>query len=141
MRGIRWIDKKLAIKLHDDFIVELGGVPGLLDERKLESALERPKNAQYDEGINDPYELAGIIVDAISNAHSFCDGNKRTALAAGVVFLGLNGYFPPYEEKAKKRFNEEAAELTKRLSAHDNEEQFTATDIAAFFRENVLPIE
>jgi len=139
MREIHWIAKGIVIALHDGLIDRLGGSHGLLDGRKLEGALERPKNAQYYENINDPYELAGILVDAISNAHSFCDGNKRTALATAILFLEANGYIILYENEELDRFNDQAAELTERLSAHD-EHQFTATDMADFFRKNVFSV-
>ena len=31
--------------------------------------------------------------------HSFLDGNKRTAMAAAIVFLRLNGFHPPADDE------------------------------------------
>lgn len=33
-----------------------------------------------------------VLIEGIAMAHSFIDGNKRTALLAGVTFLDINGY-------------------------------------------------
>ena len=38
-----------------------------------------------------PFELAAIYACRISQAHSFADGNKRTALLVAIGFLEANG--------------------------------------------------
>ena len=58
----------------------------------LESAIARPKHlATYKRGIAVP-ELAAAYAWGLLRNHPFVDGNKRTALAAMVVFLELNGW-------------------------------------------------
>lgn len=56
----------------------------------LEGALMRVQNAaHYDEA--DVIRQAAVLMVAITKAHAFSDGNKRTAMMAGELFLGLNG--------------------------------------------------
>lgn len=40
----------------------------------------------------DVIQIAATYAVVISRAHSFNDGNKRTALASMLIFLGDNGY-------------------------------------------------
>ncbi|MEW6574227.1 MAG: type II toxin-antitoxin system death-on-curing family toxin [Bacillota bacterium] len=61
----------------------------------LESAINLPKQQWY-EGI---YIKSAALFRSLIQNHPFLDGNKRTAIVALDVFLGLNGY----EFKAKKK--------------------------------------
>jgi death on curing protein len=56
----------------------------------LESALARPRNA-FAYGENDLVILAVTLMDGVSRAHAFEQGNKRTAFAALRLFLRANG--------------------------------------------------
>jgi death-on-curing protein len=56
----------------------------------LESALGRPMN-KYAYGEVDLADLAAAYAFEIACNHPFVDGNKRAALLALIVFLGLNG--------------------------------------------------
>ena len=40
----------------------------------------------------DLFEMAAAYAFHIAENHPFVDGNKRTALNAAIVFLGLNGF-------------------------------------------------
>lgn len=51
----------------------------------------RPQTAAYYEQA-DFVTQAALLIAGVAMAHPFLDGNKRTATAAGAVFLGLNGY-------------------------------------------------
>ncbi len=95
-----WLSKRLVLAMHDEQLREHGGATGLRDEGLLESALARPINrAGY--GEPDIVELAALYAAAIAHNHPFIDGNKRTAFAALVVFLDLNGIaFDPPEAEA-----------------------------------------
>jgi death on curing protein len=65
---------------------------GLLrDQAGLESAIMRPQMAAYYEETDIAAQTA-LLIEGIAMAHAFVDGNKRTALIAGVTFLGVNGY-------------------------------------------------
>ena len=78
-----------AIALHDALIEEFGGAHGIRDEGALASAIMRPQMGYYDNLI----EEAAALLESLTMNHPFLDGNKRTALAATDVFLGLNGHY------------------------------------------------
>lgn len=64
---------------------------GLLRDRPgLESAVMRPQMAAYYEEADIATQMA-LLIDGIAMIHAFIDGNKRTALLAGVTFLEVNG--------------------------------------------------
>jgi death-on-curing protein len=85
-----WLSEKIVLALHDEQLAEHGGATGVRDAGLLESALARPVNhAAY--GTPDTGELAAIYAIGIARNHPFIDGNKRTAFAALVLFLSLNG--------------------------------------------------
>jgi death-on-curing protein len=85
-----WLTSDLVQAIHARQLKLFGGPSGLRDEGALESALGRPMNrAAY--GEVDLAELAAAYAFEIAKNHPFVDGNKRAALLALVVFLGLNG--------------------------------------------------
>ena len=85
-----WLDKRIALALHEELLREHGGLAGVRDEGLLESALARPQNlAAY----GDPTlaEMAAAYAFGIARNHPFVDGNKRTALMTAYTFLRTNG--------------------------------------------------
>lgn len=85
-----WLTSDLVQAIHARQLKLFGGPSGLRDEGALESALGRPVNrVAYGEA--DLAELAAAYAFGIAKNHPFIDGNKRAALLALVVFLGLNG--------------------------------------------------
>jgi death on curing protein len=95
-----WVSLKDALVIHAKQIAEHGGLPGILDQGLLESALEYPKQlAFYDIGKLRGAQLSlGIAALAAAYAvrivqnHSFVDGNKRTSAVVTELFLELNGH-------------------------------------------------
>ena len=70
----------------------MGGESALRDGGALESAVVRPQMAaRYAEA--SLAEQAATLLVGIALAHAFVDGNKPTALAAGITFLILNGQY------------------------------------------------
>jgi len=68
------------------------GEQGLLrDMSGLESAIMRPQMAAFYEDADIVTQTA-LLIEGIAMAHSFVDGNKRSAFIAGVTFLRINGY-------------------------------------------------
>ena len=82
-----------VLALHDDQIREFGGSHGLRDEGGLDSAVAQARvtfEGQYlHKGI---FEMAAAYAFHLAENQPFLDGNKRTALNAAIVFLGLNGF-------------------------------------------------
>ena len=73
----------LALELH-------GGSDGLRDRALFEGAVAQAPNV-YWYGRGDLYDIAAAYCFHIAQAQAFLDGNKRTAVAAGLAFLKLNG--------------------------------------------------
>lgn len=113
------LSRTLVLAIHDEQLAEHGGAIGIRDDGLLESALARPLNhASYEEP--DLAELAALYAIAIARNHPFIDGNKRTAFAAMVTFVWLNGanFSPPEVE---------ATITMLRLASGDlSDEEFTA---------------
>jgi death-on-curing protein len=91
-----WIQKKVALAIHDRQLAEHGGPPGLRDEPMLESALARPMN-RWAYGEDDRAVLAAAYAFGLARNHPFADGNKRTAWVLARLFLLLNGQEAVFE--------------------------------------------
>lgn len=86
-----WLDNAVLLAVHDEQLVEHGGISGVRDEGMFLSALSRAQNlAAY--GQPDYADLAAAYGVGIAKNHPFLDGNKRTAFVAVELFLRLNGY-------------------------------------------------
>ena len=89
---IVWIDRMLALALHERQLSEHGGGEGVRDESLLESALARPQQLfAYGNPPPDLAALAASLAYGLARNHPFVDGNKRTAAVACELFLALNG--------------------------------------------------
>ena len=88
---IVWIDRVLALALHERQLAEHGGGAGVRDEALLESALARPQQLfAYGDPPPDLAALAASLAFGLARNHPFVDGNKRTAHVCYRVFLALN---------------------------------------------------
>ena len=89
---IVWINRVLALALHERQLSEHGGSEGVRDETLLESALARPQQLfTYGDPPPDLAALAASLAFGLARNHPFVDGNKRTAAVACELFLALNG--------------------------------------------------
>jgi death-on-curing protein len=87
---IQWLDLSIVLDVHAEQLALFGGADGVRDLGLLESALGRPLN-KLAYGETDLAALAAAYPFGIARNHSFVDGNKRSAFASIMVFLGLNG--------------------------------------------------
>ena len=88
---IVWIDRALALAMHDRQLAEHGGGSGVRDEGMLDSALARPQQRHaYGDPPPDLAELAAALAFELARNHPFVDGNKRTAAVACETFILLN---------------------------------------------------
>jgi death on curing protein len=78
--------------VHDAQLREHGGAPGVRDEGLLESALARPRQKWTYAEAPDLATLAAAYAFGLAKNHGYIDGNKRVAIMAAYVFLGLNGH-------------------------------------------------
>ena len=85
-----------AVKaIHREVLAAHGGAAGLRDEALLESAVAAPQATMMGQPLmSDPVEIASAYLFYLCRNHAFIDGNKRTALAACLVFLEQNELLP-----------------------------------------------
>ena len=85
-----------AVKaIHTEVLAAHGGAPGIRDEALLESAVAAPQASMMGKPlISEPTEIAAAYLFYLCRNHAFIDGNKRTALAACLVFLESNNLLP-----------------------------------------------
>ncbi|MGB8634330.1 MAG: type II toxin-antitoxin system death-on-curing family toxin [Rhodanobacteraceae bacterium] len=89
---IIWIERALALAIHDRQLAEHGGQTGVRDESLLDSALARPQQTfAYADPPADVATLAASLAHGLARNHPFVDGNKRTAHVCYRTFLMLNG--------------------------------------------------
>lgn len=80
-----------VVEIHRDQIKRYGGHPGLRDYDLLCAAVAMPEATFGGTYLHvDLFEMAAAYVFHICKNHPFIDGNKRTGLACGLVFLELN---------------------------------------------------
>jgi len=85
----------IVCEIHAEAIAKFGGADGVRDKALLESAVAAPKAGYAGESAYaDVVEIAAAYLFYLCRNHPFVDGNKRTALAACLVFLRLNGIEP-----------------------------------------------
>ncbi|MGY1519654.1 type II toxin-antitoxin system death-on-curing family toxin [Luteimonas sp. A482] len=89
---IVWINKALAMAIHDRQLAEHGGASGVRDDALLDSALARSQQLYaYGDPPPDLAALAASLAFGLARNHPFVDGNKRTAAVGCEVFIMLNG--------------------------------------------------
>ena len=79
-----------VIAIHDE-VLEPNELQGMAGDKSLEGALSRVENRLKYGLIEDIYSLSASYAAAISQAHCFNDGNKRTAFQVMDIILDLNG--------------------------------------------------
>ena len=78
-----------VIAIHD-YVLDDHELQGMAGGRSLEGAIARVDNRLAYGVIDDIFALAEAYTAAISKAHCFNDGNKRTAFQVLDLVLGLN---------------------------------------------------
>jgi len=87
-----FLDLEEVLEIHNDQIKRYGGTGGIRDLGLLQSALATPQAGSSTEYYHaDLFEMAAAYLFHIVKNHPFLDGNKRTGIAAALVFLELNG--------------------------------------------------
>jgi death-on-curing protein len=92
---IRHLTVSAVKAIHHEVLAAHGGARGIRDEALLESAVAAPQATMMGKPlISDPVEIAAAYLFYLCRNHPFVDGNKRTALAACLVFLENNDLLP-----------------------------------------------
>lgn len=122
-----WIERELALAVHDRQLAEHGGGVGLRDSGGLDSALARPAN-RWGYGEDDLCSIAAAYAFGIARNHAFVDGNKRTAWVLARLFLMLNGITISFRP-------EDAIATMLSLAAGE----LTEDEMADWFRRHIVP--
>lgn len=85
-----FLSRDQVLELHRFSLEQHGGLDGLRESGLLESALMQPE-AAYFYGQGDLGAIAAAYAFHLAQNQPFLDGNKRTAVAAALTFLELNG--------------------------------------------------
>lgn len=94
-KPLRHLTLEAVKAIHEEVLASHGGLPGLRDAALLESAVAAPQATYGGEPLlKDAVEMAAAYLFYLCRNHPFNDGNKRTSLAACLVFLEANGLLP-----------------------------------------------
>ncbi len=89
------LDTEAVLAIHAEVLAAHGGGAGIRDKALLESAVAAPRASYAGEPlITNVIELGAAYLFYLCRNHPFVDGNKRTALAACLVFLQINDALP-----------------------------------------------
>ena len=93
--GIRYLSVQEVIAINVAMIQKYspGEQVGVKDSGLLESAILRPRSSAFgDDAYPSVFNKATALFESLGMNHPFQNANKRTAFAALVIFLQLNGY-------------------------------------------------
>jgi len=82
----RFLTREAVDAIHEDQIDTFGGLRGLRDENSLESAIAAAQNPCH-YGSGDAHSVAAADALHLAESQAYFDGNKRTGVAAALVFL------------------------------------------------------
>lgn len=89
---IKFFTVEQVIEIHDAFLEDHGGLPGIRDKGLLVSAVEMPRASMFGEYLHKTtYDKASAYLFHIVQNHPFNDGNKRTGALTTILFLEENG--------------------------------------------------
>jgi death-on-curing protein len=127
MNGPLFLTLDEVLQLHASRIEKYGGEDGVRDMGLLESAIAQPYAGFGGEFFHSdvPAMAAAYLFHIVSN-HPFVDGNKRTGLAAAIVFLEMNHFDLIADEEAE-------VELTLRVARGEA----TKNEVADYFRRQI----
>jgi len=100
-----------VLQIHASRIEKYGGTDGVRGMGLLESALAQPQAGFGSEYYHSdlPHKAAAYLYHIVCN-HPFVDGNKRTGLAAAIVFLVMNCIDLVTDEEAEVELTLKVAE-------------------------------
>jgi death-on-curing protein len=94
-RVLRHLGVPAVKAIHREVLLAHGGRKGVREEIMLESGVAAAQATwDGDPLISEPVEVAAAYLFYLCRNHPFIDGNKRTALAACLVFLDRNDLLP-----------------------------------------------
>ncbi len=102
---IKFFTVEQVIELHDAFLEDHGGLPGIRDKGLLISAIEMPRASMFGEYLHKTiYDKAAAYLFHIVQNHPFNDGNKRTGALTTILFLEENGIKIAFSDQEYEEF-------------------------------------
>ena len=93
MKEIRFLGIEQVLEIHREMIERHGGDPGVRDLGLIESATMMPQQTFGGMLLHPTMgAMAAAYLFHLCANHGFVDGNKRTGLAAALVFFDANGH-------------------------------------------------
>jgi death-on-curing protein len=90
--NFRFLTEEEILYIHNNQINLYGGQAGIRSPELLDSAIHHILTEFKGHRLyNTSFEIASAYIFHICQNHCFIDGNKRTALATGLIFLDFNG--------------------------------------------------
>ncbi len=97
---MRYLKVEEILLIHKYVVQRYGGSQGLQSIELLESAVFRPKTSFGGKELYKTcFDKGACLIHSLISNHPFVDGNKRTAMVAGIVFLSLNGYVTDFSQE------------------------------------------
>lgn len=126
-----YLTAKQIMFIHSRLIKDTGGSQGVHDLSALLSAVGRPQSSFDDQDLyTDLFSKAAALIDSLIRNHPFVDGNRRTGMTAGALFLRRNSY-------ALKAANEDLVSIALGVA----QSQLDLDQIAAWLKENSQKLE
>ena len=101
----KFITVEQVIEIHDAFLEDHGGLPGIRDKGLLISAVEMPRASMFGKYLHKTiYDKAAAYLFHIVQNHPFNDGNKRTGALTTILFLEENGVKIVFSDKEYEEF-------------------------------------
>jgi death-on-curing protein len=125
---VRFLAEAEVLVWHAASIEIFGGAEGILNQGAPESALAQARQGFGGEFVHEfPFGMAAAYGYHLAMNHPFRDGNKRTAFAAMVGFLRLNGWDFTLPD-------DQAADLMLELIAERRDKKWLAERLQRFSR-------
>lgn len=101
----KFITYHQVIEIHDAFLEDHGGLPGIKSPELLSSAVEMARSSMFGEYLHKTlYDKAAAYLFHIVQNHPFNDGNKRTGALTTILFLEANGVAIHFSESDYEEF-------------------------------------
>ncbi len=90
---MNYLTLEQILLIHSIVIDETGGMHGVRDHHAILSFVQAPQQIVFGKELYSSIFLkAAVYARDIIMHHAFLDGNKRTGMAAAIIFLESNGY-------------------------------------------------
>lgn len=92
-QNILFLSMEEIVLINKQYAILFGGMHGIRDFGLLDAAIKRPQASFNGAFLYDNiYSMAAVYAPGIIKNHPFIDGNKRTGMAASLIFLESNDY-------------------------------------------------